>query len=180
MKFLIYGFAILASFTCFGYFPSIKNQSEMRLIATSKEGLTNMNSENWDIEGVISGNHQLADKLSVSPVFKLSTTESSNLGALMSYEINKFITLAVAGNINDKKSFGGVLLVHGLFDVHSVKLLPFLKIDHKAVAEAGLATGFYIDRVLFSVGLSYLPPLGDDNYHNIRLMVGTGLKNIIK
>ena len=178
--FLIGIFTFLVSFSTFAYFPHVAGHAEMRLIATSKEGLDKISSDNWNIEGYIGGNHKLAEKLSVSPVFKLSTAESENseLGALASYEINKYITASVAGNINDSKELGGILLVHGIFNVGYVDFMPFIKIDHHAVAELGLAQAFFVDGVLFTVGISYLPPFDGGEYHNIRIMVGTGLKKI--
>ena len=178
MKCFIIFIACFFSLFASGYFPHVKDQTEVRLIATSKKGITNLSGENWEIEGMISGTHALTDSLSLSPVFKLSTSDSENseLGAMANYSVNKFINISVVGNINDTKDFGAIFILHGVFSIGHTSFMPFVKVDHKAIAQVGLAQSFFIEDVLFSIGVSYIPPLQiDEGYHNIRLMIGFGL-----
>ena len=160
------------------YMPSLPDRTEVRVIATSQKGFDSLEPKNWVAEGILLGNHVLHEDFYLSGIFKLSASENENseLGALATYHINKFVSIGVAGNLNDKRDLGAIFVVNGKFRVGSMIFMPFVLVDHKAVGEIGIAQSFEIEKVLFSVGISYLPPLGEKNkYHNIRIMIGSGL-----
>lgn len=180
-------FGILMGFmsSAWGYMPFLHNHSEFRVIANSTDGVSDLSPKNWLIEGHIVGSHALSGKLAMSGIFKLSTHDSSRseLGVLGSYNINKYVTLSLSGNVNDQKSLGANFIIHANIPVsNDMQILPYLKVDNQALGEAGFVYVFDVSGVVFSFGFGYLPPLGvgDNTTHNIRFMLGTGLNKLYK
>ena len=137
----------------YSWFPLKQGGTEVRFIASSQAGIF---EDDWDIEGSLVGGHFLNDSLHLSGLFKLGggDEKESNLGAMATYKLNRFVFLSASGDVSDERKLGATALIHAEFNMNSFTVMPFIKLDHKKIGEIGLLQYVEVEGVLFSLGIS--------------------------
>ena len=157
-------------------FPHKPGAQEIRATFASKGGFT---SGDWEVGGQLVGSPQTDSSLGLSGVFGMDK-EKAHIGAEVTYSVNKFVYFSLTGQFHNTTQLGALGRVYLDIPAFSdtVSFLPFVYLNHKKLGAVGLLTYFHISSVAFSVGVSYSPPLKDDQNHNVSILVGTGFHKL--
>ena len=170
MKKLIFALALmLCSCEGYSYLPHKGNSKEFRVIASTTD-LTN-----FTYHAQLIGGDLLHPAIKVGGLLEMDKG-SANMRGLVEYVVNKYVTVGVTGGVTNKGSALGDMMINADIPLNYIDILPFVKINHKAVSSTGAVVYFTIDKVLFNVGVNYRPPIPGHQKQLISVMVGTGLK----
>ena len=172
--FLLFSVALVSNYGM-ANFPHKPNTQEIRLLASSTKGIS---EGGWLVEGQMIG-VKSKNKLSLSGVFGMSQ-EKAHLGAEIIYSLNPIVFISLTGMFENTAQLGAHTRI--FLDLplagETFALMPFVSLNHKKVASFGAIVYFNIRGIMFSLGSSYKPPLGDNETHNVSFMLGTGFKTI--
>ena len=169
---------ILLSVTAYAhsYFPHKPDSQEIRVIASSVDGL---DSGKWKYDGQLIG-VKAGDSLGFAGVYGMSK-DAAYLGAEVTYSINPIVYLSLTGKYHNTNDLGGHARVYMNLELGNLSLLPFISVDHKKLGAIGVVGYFDIKGVLFSVGANYSPGIWGGHSHNVSLLLGTGFNgNFLK
>ena len=138
-------FLLMFSFSANAWYPT-NNEQEFRLIAKSGKAL----SKNWTLEGQMFKT-SIADSIKIVSGFRLAEDESA-MGGSVIYPVNKYLSLAVAGDVNQKLDLGGAFWIHGSFEVNKIVFKPYVKVSNKKLGEGGVIAYFNVGGVSFHLG----------------------------
>lgn len=161
MKFTL--FLLFIPFIAQAYIPT-HNAQEFRVI---------VDVDTYALEGQMASKKILNSNIKVSGVFKLGE-EESKMGASLSYKLNKYTFITVAGDINHKRILGGAVwinTVHHLPD--NIVIIPFLSIEKKEIGVIGLLIYKEIMGVDIHIGFR-VAPLSTEGI-NAQIILGTVL-----
>ena len=151
------------------YLPHKDKSTEFRLVATSEDFSA------YQLHGQVVGGSVLHPNLKVAGLLAMGG-DSAEMKALVEYQLNPFIKLGVSAGMNNEGSGLGDFIITGDIPIDAIDILPFIKVTHQAVGEAGVVVYASINKVLFNVGLSFRPYISDHQKKLFTLMVGTGFK----
>ena len=150
------------------YMPHKGESVEFRVVSSTAD------FSDWEINGQVTGGSILHPSIKIAGLLEMSQ-ESSNMKGLVEYSINQYIKLGLTGGVSNEGKGVGDFLVTGDIPYMGFDILPFVKVSHSAVAEAGLVIYFSVNKVVFNAGVSYQPELGELQKQKFSLMVGTGI-----
>ena len=151
------------------YLPHKGDSKEFRLVVESSD----FSKYTW--HGQIIGGQLFHPDFKVGGILSMNPDESS-MKLIAEYNLNKYLKLGVLGGLNNEGAGVGDFVVTGDIPVGSIDILPFVKISHEAVGEAGVVVYLTIGGVLLNVGTSYQPSIKDHQKQRFLLSFGTGLK----
>ena len=151
------------------YMPHKDKATEFRIVAKS------IDFSSYQVEGQVVGANLLHPDLKIGGVLEMSE-ESSVMKGLLEYQLNKFIKVGVLGGLTNSAKGHGELVFTGMIPLGGFDFLPFLKVNHKIVSDAGLVIYFSFEGVVFNAGLGYRPPIKSHQQQEFSLMLGTGIK----
>lgn len=161
MKFIL--FLFLFPLTAYSYIPT-HNAQEFRVI---------VDVDTYAIEGQMASKKILNKNIKISGVFKLGE-EESKMGASLSYKLNKFAFVTVAGDINHKRVLGGAVWINTVHHLpNDVVIIPFLSIEKKELGVVGLVVYKTIMGVDIHIGFR-VAPLAKEGI-NAQVIIGTVL-----
>ena len=163
---------LICCFECcdaYSYFPHKIGSQEVRITASSLGGI---GSGKWGIEGQLVGVKSKGN-LSLAGVFGMSS-EEAHIGAEIVYEINPFVFVSMTGKFHNDTDVGANARVYLNLPAGNLDLMPFIALDHKRVGAVGAVSYFNFKDVLFSLGVLYKPPIGENKNHNVSLVLGSG------
>lgn len=159
----------LFSVQAWGFFPHKKDSTEFRVVVTS----TDFSDYEW--HGKVIGGKLLHKDLQVSGLLEM-TKKQSALKGLITYQLNKFVSLGLSAGLDNQGSGVGDFLITGHVPVGKmIEVFPFIKVTHNVLGQVGLVLYFIVKKVVFNMGISYQPPIGDHQTNRYSLMLGTGL-----
>ena len=142
----------------FGWYPH-KHSHEIRLIARTIENPLKSGLSGWDVNGQLL-QKKITEKSQIGAMFELgSKDKESKLGAHYTYSLNRYVDLAVSGDVSQLQNFGGSFWLNLNLQYKDFDFKPFVNVDHKTIAETGFVLYKSFGGVLFNVGFAYSPSL---------------------
>ena len=117
---------------------------------------------------------KISDASQIGAMFELgSHQKQAKIGAHYTYSVNNYMDVGLSGDISQLKNLGASVWINLNINVKNLLLKPFVNIDHKTLAEAGIISYFKVNGVDFNVGISFAPKVLKRKNQKIALLFGT-------